>query len=359
MHIVKGKTLNEVVFQLLELLTTSGHKTPSRNGDVLSLYDVSIIIENPRSRHLNLIGRTNNIFATFAETFWVLAGQKNIHPYLSFFLPRARLYSDDGLSWRAAYGERLYAYNQLENVIDIFKEEGIYTRRAVISLYMPNKDTKTSLKQIHNVSATKDIPCNNLIHFFVTPDKKLNIKVIQRSGDVIFGVSNINIFEFGLLHELILNILKLEVDSELELGYHNQSVTNLHLYDSTSKQAYDVLENEQKQELSNTNYDTISFPNSINANKKLFTSLIDKFSELITDEKYTYNDAKGTLQHIFEELNVPVKGNLLWGYTVAILSFVFQEKYGKKIEVDKEHFCSEFTDSIANNFFNRYQIKEK
>lgn len=353
MHIIKGRTLNEVVFQLLEQLTTCGYKTPSRNGDVLSLYDVSIILENPRSRHLNLIGRTNNIFATFAEAFWVLAGQKKISPYLSFFLPRAKLYSDDGSTWRAAYGERIYAYNQLENVIDTFKEEGIFTRRAVISLYMPNKDTKTSLKQNYDISATKDIPCNNLIHFFVTPDKKLNIKVIQRSGDIIYGVSNINIFEFSLLHELILHILRVEVDSELKLGYHHQSVTNLHLYDSTNKQAYAVLKHKQEQSLCNINDDTIYFPNSIDANKELFTTLINKFDELITNEKYTYKDAAGDLQHIFEELSIPTKGNLLWGYTMAILSFVFHKKYGDKIEVNKEHFCSEFTNSIDNNFFNK------
>lgn len=107
---------------------------------------------------------------------------------------------------------------------------------------MPDRDTNESLIKVYNIEHSVDIPCNNLIHFFITPDKNLNIKIVQRSGDLIFGVSNINLFEFSLLQEIVLSILQREVDSEIKLGYLHQSVTNLHIYDDRVGQANEIYE---------------------------------------------------------------------------------------------------------------------
>lgn len=353
MELIKGKSLNDVIFKLLELLLKSGYETDSRNGPVISLYDVEIIIENPRARHLSLIGRNNNIFATFAESFWILAGETKIDPYLSFFLPRAAKYSDDGENWRGAYGERLYAYDQLENVVDTFKEEGIFTRRAVLSLYMPNRDTKTSLKEKYNLTSSLDIPCNNLIHFFITPDKKLNMKVVQRSGDIIFGISHINIFEFSLLHEMLLHILKLEVDKELMLGIHHHSVTNLHLYDDGKKQAIEILKNKTYQKLDLVNTDKIYFPISTHNNKEFFSGIVNQISQLIASDLSSYEYVENELKTIFKNFDVPIEENLLWGYTETVISYVFQEKFNKHMSHSGEGFCDEFNNSIENNFFKK------
>ncbi|EFH4699358.1 thymidylate synthase, partial [Escherichia coli] len=149
MHVIYGETINDVIMKLLEKVLNEGVRVSTRNGDAITIYDVSMILRNPRSRHLSLAGRKNNIFSTFAEAIWVFAGDNRIKPYLTFFLPRAPKYSDDGVTWRAAYGERLYAHGQLENVVQQFKNEGIFTRRAVISLYMPDRDTSESLIKLY------------------------------------------------------------------------------------------------------------------------------------------------------------------------------------------------------------------
>ncbi|EOB6396895.1 thymidylate synthase [Vibrio vulnificus] len=341
--------------KVLEKVLTEGVDVPTRNGNAVSIYDVSMVLQSPKSRHLSLIGRRNNIFSTFAETIWVLAGDNRIKPYLNFFLPRAPSYSDDGITWRGAYGERLYAYGQLENVIEQFRKEGIFTRRAVISLYMPDRDTSESLKKSYDLDNSLDIPCNNLIHFFVTPNKKLNIKIIQRSGDLIFGVSNINLFEFSLLQEMVLQFLKYEIDEELELGYLHQSVTNLHIYSNRIHQAKAIFDNKDKQETTIINSDHVEFPDSLEKTKEFFQCLVYFFESKINkdpDEINDFEEASTQLGDIFRKFSLKIKRNLLWGYSEAILSYIYQEKLGRKIK-KYSNFGDDFNLSINSNHFNR------
>lgn len=355
MQVIYGETINDVVMKALEKVLTEGTDISTRNGNAVSIYDISLILKNPKSRHLSLVGRRNNVFSTFAETIWVLAGDNRIKPYLNFFLPRAPEYSDDGMTWRGAYGERLYAYDQLESVIEQFRKEGIFTRRAVISLYMPERDTIKSLKDTYGLENSRDIPCNNLIHFFVTPDKKLNIKITQRSGDLIFGVSNINLFEFSLLQEMVLQILKAEIDEELELGYLHQSITNLHIYKNKKCQAQSILDNKNRQETDKVSNDYIEFPKSTDETKKFFQYIVCHFESNINkkpEEMDSFEDSSIQLYDIFKKFSLKSKNNLLWGYSVAILSYIYQEKLDRKIYIDPI-FSDEFHSSINSNHFNR------
>ncbi|HBE9081600.1 thymidylate synthase [Serratia fonticola] len=340
--------------KILEKVLTEGASISTRNGDAVTIYDVSMILRNPRSRHLSLVGRKNNIFSTFAEAMWVLAGDNRIKPYLTFFLPRAPKYSDDGVIWRAAYGERLYAHGQLENVIQQFKNDGIFTRRAVISLYMPDRDTNDSLKNVYHLENSVDIPCNNLIHFFITPDKKLNIKIIQRSGDLIFGISNINIFEFSLLQEIVLSILQREVDSQIKLGYLHQSVTNLHIYENRIDQAKEIFKNKEKQITNLINDDEISFPPSLSSIKLLFNDIVSFLDKKITVPSHkanTIDKETEELKNIFLKHLVKTDRNLLWGYAEAALSYIYQQRFNQPIGLTTK-LSNDFNLSITSNHFN-------
>jgi thymidylate synthase len=53
-----------------------------------------------------LPGRNNNVFAQLAETAWVLAGRNDL-AFLGHYLPRVADFSDDGRTWRGAYGPRI------------------------------------------------------------------------------------------------------------------------------------------------------------------------------------------------------------------------------------------------------------
>jgi len=156
---IEGKTINDAVLKALEELIYNGYRTKSRNGDINTIYNFFSTIENPKARHLSLNGRKNNIFASIAETFWVFAGSNGIDPYLSFFLPRAKDFSDDGKNWRGGYPERIKNGNQLDDVIEQFRNEGIYTRRATLYIGDPNLDTKESLENVYGLDKTLDKPC--------------------------------------------------------------------------------------------------------------------------------------------------------------------------------------------------------
>ena len=156
--LITGKSINEVVYKSLDKQISEGYRTKSRNGDISTIYNAFVTLDNPKARHLALEGRKNNIFATIAETFWVFAGSNNIDPYLSFFLPRAKDFSDDGVTWRGGYPERIITNNQIDDVLEQFRNEGIYTRRAVLVISDPHLDTVEGLAKV-GLETTKDRPC--------------------------------------------------------------------------------------------------------------------------------------------------------------------------------------------------------
>src|SRR5260370_32779014 len=142
------------------------------------------VVERPQERCLVTPSRHNNIFATIAETMWILAGRNDL-AFLSRYLPRAQDFSDDGQTWRAAYGPRLrnwHGVDQLRENLTLMRHE-LSTRRAVMSIFDPAVDFIDS----------KDIPCNNWIHWLVRDDR-LHINVPVRSNDLICGFSCLNSF---------------------------------------------------------------------------------------------------------------------------------------------------------------------
>ena len=280
MFSVKVRNINELVVKALQEVFFGGYVTDSRNGKVYALYNAFFKLLSPRSRHLNLKGRKNNIFAMIAETIWVISGSDELDPFLSFFLPRAHDFSDDNKTWRGAYGPRLYLHDQLQGVIDVFKKDGLHTRRAVISIYFPNLDSPQSLKKVYNLDATRDVPCNNLIHFYITPDKKFNMNVFQRSGDVIWGMGSINVFEWTFLQELVFeNVKTLFPNDKIILGSYNHFVTNLHLYEFTSDQGRAVMKNINKHDVKSKNKMPLLLPKGIETTRNFFKDLIKIYSE--------------------------------------------------------------------------------
>jgi thymidylate synthase len=144
-------------------------------------------ISHIRERYVVLPGRHNNVFASIAESMWVIAGRNDLD-YLSAYLPRASEYSDDGRTWRAGYGPRLRNWDgvdQLAEVVSLLRADAS-SRRAVVAIYDPNRDFVES----------KDIPCNNWLHFLARGGQ-VDLHVAARSTDIWWGFSGINAFEWG------------------------------------------------------------------------------------------------------------------------------------------------------------------
>ncbi|PIZ94262.1 MAG: hypothetical protein COX81_04075 [Candidatus Magasanikbacteria bacterium CG_4_10_14_0_2_um_filter_37_12] len=358
MNTFRGRTINELVLRALRPLIEFGEHTSSRNGDISVLFNVFMTLENPRSRHLNLIGRKNNIFAMIAETMWVMAGENNIDPFLTFFLPRARDFSDDEKTWRGGYGPRLYLYNQLDDALCVFEEEGIQSRKSVISIYMPELDTKESLQRVYHLEQTKDRPCNNMMHFFITPDKKFHMTVHQRSGDVIWGMGSINIFEWTFLQEFMLGEIQRRVDQEVTLGTYNHFVTNLHLYEFTSKQGYKVLQAEREQILDRLNTSALTFPVGVENNKLFFSWLVRVYNEAILSKETSLERMMKKIHAVFDlYFSDAYEDNLLFGYAVVVSAYICAKNGGADINVDINGFSEEFVSSVRDSAFRKFFLK--
>lgn len=177
----------------LRSVLRKGQRLTIRGYDVLELRNHITIIDKPLERCIVTPQRNNNIFATVAETAWVLAGRNDL-AYLHQYLPRAGDFSDDGQTWRAAYGPRLrnwHGVDQLKEVLRLFQNDA-YTRRAVMAIFDPSVDYQES----------KDIPCNNWLHWMIR-DNRLNLSIALRSNDAIWGFSGINSFEWSVLQEVL------------------------------------------------------------------------------------------------------------------------------------------------------------
>ena len=226
--------LDQALPRLLHDLINVGQEHISRNGQVKELMHTGITLTQPWQREITLPGRKANIAAQVAETMWVLAGRGDI-AWLSHYLPRAADFSDDGDTWRAAYGPRMRFWNkpelgrfvevdQLAYVVDELRADPL-SRRAVISLWDPTVDTTPG----------KDIACNNWLSFSSRLGK-LDLHVAVRSNDAMWGWSGINAFEWSAVQEVVAGLLGQEV------GSLHFSTTSLHLYDRHWAKAEKIAE---------------------------------------------------------------------------------------------------------------------
>lgn len=208
-----------------------------RGNKVREIVGESLVIRYPRERCYLLLHRNDSIFAKIAETLWVLNGRNDLE-FLSYYLPRAIDFSDDGETWRAGYGSRLRHYHNswdsngsylnlgVDQVQEIYKllNKDPNTRRAVASIFDPELDYVES----------KDIPCNNWMQFMIR-EGKLEMFVAQRSSDILWGFSGINTFEWSVLQELMASWLNVGV------GNLHYFISSLHLYDRHYDRALKIV----------------------------------------------------------------------------------------------------------------------
>jgi thymidylate synthase len=241
----------------LSAIREFGTSVRVRERDTQELLARSIQIARPSERCITVPGRRNDVFAAIAETMWVLAGRDDL-AFLSTYLPRAGDYSDDGTTWRGAYGPRLrnwHGIDQLFEVVRILRAD-MQSRRAVISLYDPARDFVSS----------KDIPCNNWLHFIVR-DGSLDLSVATRSNDIFWGFSGINTFEWSVLQEIVASWLGVSV------GRVTYFISSLHLYSDFAQRADHVLAERDGR----TGYETGWIQASFSTELEDFAAVVDEW----------------------------------------------------------------------------------
>jgi thymidylate synthase len=333
---ISGKTINDLTVKMMKSVLKDGTKSKSRNGDATKLHQVHYVLENPRERYLSLQGRKSNIFQLMAETLWLMAGSNRVDGYLEYFIKRAKEYSDDGIHWRGGYPERLVRFDQLQDVLDKFKKDGIHTRRAVFSIHMPDLDTYEGLETNYGLTFTKDQPCNLMGIFFVDDDKNFHLQIINRSNDIVFG-SSINIFEFSFLHELMYYMVREQIDDtdDLKLGTYSSFSTNLHIYDFTANQAQEVIKSKQK--IKETEYmHAIHLGDLAEKNMsevhEFFQMLVQILEEFIVKGMPHRDQSWNNLKTLFYQYNMPKTCNTLYAYAGIVFDYI-ESKHRKEADM--------------------------
>ena len=174
---------------------------PSRNGPVLRAPVPVCTTWTPRHCSVSLSPvRDANPFFHLFEACWMLAGRNDVE-FLAQYNARMAEFSDDGDVLHGAYGFRWrewFNFDQLKELVSELRRNRA-TRRAVLTMWSPEGD----ITQAEGVSSGglrgKDIPCNTQAYFSIRGGA-LDMTLMARSNDAVWGAYGANIVHFGLLH---------------------------------------------------------------------------------------------------------------------------------------------------------------
>lgn len=223
MKVIEALNVNDAVAQALPYLLTEGLQEDSRNGKVLvAPGPVTTVYLNPVQRVLFSPLRDANPFFHLMESLWMLAGKNNLD-FPAAFNARFKGYSDDSETIHGAYGYRwrtMFTFDQLEVLIEELLRNP-NTRRAVLTMWSPMGD----LIMVNGVGGpdSKDVPCNTHAYFDLRGGK-LNMTVLCRSNDVVWGAYGANAVHFSFLLEYMAGRLGAPV------GIYRQVSNNFHAY---------------------------------------------------------------------------------------------------------------------------------
>lgn len=218
---ITARNVCDAYVESLIKLKTCGKVGPSRNGDVLySPEPAYLTIRKPDERVLFDEVRDCNPYFHLMEAIWMLSGSNNV-VWLEYFNSRYRDYADKGTDTvHGAYGHRWrnhFGGDQLRRVCSLLQDDP-NTRRAVVGMWDPAVDLD------HHA----DIPCNTQLIFSIR-NGALDMLVINRSNDLIWGMLGANVVHMTMLQELMAR------EIGVPTGNYSVFTNNLHIYTNLEK----------------------------------------------------------------------------------------------------------------------------
>jgi thymidylate synthase len=280
-------------------------KEESRAGDVLvAPHPIITVTAKPEERVLFSKVRDANPFFHLAEAIWMLAGRSDAK-FLTSFVKDFDQYAERDGEIHDAYGKRWrtgFGFDQLESVIDKLITNP-YDRQAVITMWDPRPGYNNDL-----TGRWKSRPCNTNIYLRMHEDL-LDLTVVCRSNDMIWGAHGSNAVHFSILQEY----LAARIDAGIGKMY--QLSNNAHMY-------LNILADMNKR---------------IGPIKSLFNELDDdRYSlgvsntPMFTDPDYIDNDIETFMNNYWHgELHQKNYTNI-WFYDVLSLSFLSHMQFKAK-----------------------------
>lgn len=228
MHVIRARNVSSALAQALPYLIENGVREDSRNGVVLVAPEpVCTVYDLPCERVLFSATRDANPFFHLMESLWMLAGRNDVQ-FTATFNSRFIEYSDDGVTIHGAYGHRWrkwFGMDQLSKLIAELRANP-KSRRAVLQMWSPHWDLVSKPTYDGNSVGglgSKDVPCNTTAYFDLR-DGVLNMTVLNRSNDVIWGAYGANAVHFSILQEYM------AANIGVEVGTYRQVSNNFHVY---------------------------------------------------------------------------------------------------------------------------------
>lgn len=210
-----NNTLDGLLRETLELLLCQDKTYVARRGAFTEIFGACLHLTNPLAR-LSRSESKGKVFSALGEFLWYLSGETKLD-FIDYYIPgRFQEESDDQLTVRSGYGDRLRSwrgFDQIENVIKVLKDS-MTSRRAVIQLF----DASDIMQHFAS------IPCTCTLQF-LSREGRLHLFVAMRSNDALVGMPH-DIFSFTMLQELIASSIG------MELGEYKHCAGSLHLYQS-------------------------------------------------------------------------------------------------------------------------------
>lgn len=226
MQVIRARNVHKALPEGLRLLQNQGVVRDSRNGPVRVCPEpVTTLYARPLERVLYWGLRDISPWLGFFEGLWMLGGRNDVK-FVGDIVKRMRTFSDDGETLHGAYGHRWRAHfdlegggnpnlpDQLTTIIGRLRADPT-DRRCVLAMWDPCADLNV---------VSKDLPCNTHIYFGINADNALDMTVLCRSNDAVFGAHGTNAVHFSMLQEYIAGHIGVKV------GRYWQVSNNYHAY---------------------------------------------------------------------------------------------------------------------------------
>lgn len=257
MFIIRAVNVNDAYMKGLELLSTMGQRSASRAGDVVVLpAPLMVSYHNPKQRVLFDAQRDSNPFFSLFEALWMLAGRNDARWLDRFVHDFSTRFAEEGGVQHGAYGFRWRKHfdidgggrpglpDQLETVVNLLTKNP-NDRRAVLTMWDPAADLDVP---------KKDVPCNTHVYLRVRgergmvdrgngdvgeyDDRVLDITVLCRSNDFIWGMTGANAVHFSILQEYLAGRIGVGI------GNYYQFANNAHYYTGVAEKLLSTGANE-------------------------------------------------------------------------------------------------------------------
>lgn len=206
-------------WSLLGKIVSFGDPVSPRDMGTRELLGVRLCVEDLTRNIVVHPDRQANYRFMVAEWLWIAAGRDDVATISRFNKKVAEMSSDDGVTFRGAYGPRINP--QYEYLFSCLRQKPD-TRQAVASIWTPSP------------TPSRDIPCT-LTWQLLLREGKLHGIVTMRSSDIWLGLTY-DFFNFSML------TLGIAGELEVEPGSLTFNLGSSHLYDRDLDKARRVLD---------------------------------------------------------------------------------------------------------------------